>query len=434
MPLRLDMSNLTPRKRLARLECTLEDVEEAIQNGVDISLPWEEFDMIDPQPSGGCVMPSYTPAHMRCWANYNTPLHKALENHHMDAAELIFTKGVSIDTRNIMGRTALYEAVEKRDFELADFLIAHGADVNATTEAASLRNLHHSQDRIQEPGLTALKYAIKLHDVEMIKKLLQAGADSHSASLEDWTAMDQAVFEDRADILLVLLQHTGQVTLSTRPSADDTESGELRDQARNFLGSNKMLPPSSCHAAYSRALEMTGYVDNKTEVPTDLGIDTESSASLDFCKRITRTLWDSLARLAEKPNPREVRRNGYCDTCVRYQQQYKSNSTSGFDHYGSRAALQASAKAGCLLCAILEDALTHKSGRWSGYSGAKPDHLSGDQIYLSTRVSYGLSISVVSGEQSATLEVKKLSGKHSCGVYSRGPLVTHDVLIWLQMT
>lgn len=74
---------------LCRSNCNLDHVKKALEEGLDPNYLWKEFDLVKPHPTGGCVLPSWTPPWEATWSNWNTPLHKSLHNKHYDAAALL---------------------------------------------------------------------------------------------------------------------------------------------------------------------------------------------------------------------------------------------------------------------------------------------------------------------------------------------------------
>ena len=103
---------LSPIQKLARSDCSLKAIQDALEKGVVLDCHWQKLDMIDPEPTGGCVLPRYILSHEQSWANYNTPFHKAVVNHHFDGATFLLAHGISVDVRNALRQTALHEAVE----------------------------------------------------------------------------------------------------------------------------------------------------------------------------------------------------------------------------------------------------------------------------------------------------------------------------------
>jgi ankyrin repeat protein len=93
------------------------------------------------------------------------------------------------------GSTALHAAVRFDHLEIADLLIAAGANVKAVTRY----------------NITPLSLACSNGNVAMIERLLKAGADAGSASEQGQTVLMTAALTGKVDALKALLAHGAQV-------------------------------------------------------------------------------------------------------------------------------------------------------------------------------------------------------------------------------
>lgn len=146
-----------------------------------------------------------------------TILHLAAFKGRKEVVALALDRGARINKRIHPERvTALFYACEANQFEVANLLLERGADptipssfshtplisrINNTLEEGSLgliQNLiRHTPigwlDQRSDVGRTALFYAIKRDRTEIMKMLLDAGADPHVAPDNDgYTCMDVA--------------------------------------------------------------------------------------------------------------------------------------------------------------------------------------------------------------------------------------------------
>ena len=88
-------------------------------------------------------------------------LHRAVRTGDLVEVKRLIGDGTPVDVRDALGSTPLLDAAWTGQTEIADYLIAHGADVNA---------------RHAEAGATPLQYAVLTGRAKMTRLLLTAGA------------------------------------------------------------------------------------------------------------------------------------------------------------------------------------------------------------------------------------------------------------------
>jgi ankyrin repeat protein len=100
---------------------------------------------------------------------------------------------------------ALQDAIKTRDVDLIKFLIEVGADVNAP---ASPRR-----------GRTALQEAIRIHDINLIKFLIEAGADVNAPASQIWgrTALQEAIRIHDINLIKFLIEAGADVNAPASP-------------------------------------------------------------------------------------------------------------------------------------------------------------------------------------------------------------------------
>lgn len=113
--------------------------------------------------------------------NYNGmdeggPLTFAAATGNVQLVNLLLELGASVDTMSPKGgETALHKAVFRNRHDATRALIAHGADVNAATKSGGHTAMFEGGAKLR--GERPLHLAAAYADVEMIRILLEAGAD-----------------------------------------------------------------------------------------------------------------------------------------------------------------------------------------------------------------------------------------------------------------
>jgi ankyrin repeat protein len=106
--------------------------------------------------------------------------------HHPEIARMLIERGADVNAaaRNAFRVAPVHAAAAVRDAVTMQFLIDHGADVNAR----------------QQMGYTALHTAAQHGDEEMVDQLLAAGADCHLAGDDGKTPAELAATEGHANL------------------------------------------------------------------------------------------------------------------------------------------------------------------------------------------------------------------------------------------
>lgn len=129
----------------------------------------------------------------------NTPLLLALERQNWDAVYELVGHGASAKAVSARGSSVLMEALRLDNRKLAFWALEHGADVNAYVADAN--------------RATALMEAAHDDDLELVQRLLDAGADPNVQNQNGRTALDYADEQSVIDLL----------TSVTVPAAEDTD-------------------------------------------------------------------------------------------------------------------------------------------------------------------------------------------------------------------
>jgi uncharacterized protein len=129
-----------------------------------------------------------------------TPLIDAAKSGDRAGALALIAQRVDVNAPEADGTTALHWAVHHHDLDLVERLIRAGAKVNATNDF----------------GATPMSEAAILADVAMIEKLLAAGADVESPNADGQTALMVVARTSRVDAAQALLRRGAKVNAVER--------------------------------------------------------------------------------------------------------------------------------------------------------------------------------------------------------------------------
>ena len=211
-------------------------VQMLLQHGADVNAQSEAFDFTKLKPKAGSVPMNFprggfTPllfaarqgdlesARLLLDAKANpdqgdpdgtTPLIVAIINLHYDLAGSLIERGANVNAADNKGRTALYAAVDMHTFDvttrptpkisdkldsvaITKMLLAHGADPNAKlAKFIPPRGVLDGADRTLGEGATPFLRAAKSGDVELMRLLLEKGADPKLTTKDGTTALAAA--------------------------------------------------------------------------------------------------------------------------------------------------------------------------------------------------------------------------------------------------
>jgi uncharacterized protein len=141
-------------------------------------------------------------------ADGNNPLLIAILNNHDDLAQMLIDTGADVNAVNKDGRSPLFTAVDQHDVDWSDrpfvketdklssldilkSLVEHKAEVNTALTAVSIikKAAQDSADRTLGIGATAFMRAARSGDTEVMKYLLDHGADPKLATKDGVTAL-----------------------------------------------------------------------------------------------------------------------------------------------------------------------------------------------------------------------------------------------------
>ncbi len=127
----------------------------------------------------------------------NKELDWAARQGDVEKVKALIASGADVETRIDHQHTPLMFAVYIGHYEMAEILIEAGADVNAA-HAPDHTVLYHALESalesrqlraeinatVEASGRTALAYAVEMSKVEMVKQLIEAGADLETTDID----------------------------------------------------------------------------------------------------------------------------------------------------------------------------------------------------------------------------------------------------------
>ncbi|XP_043479806.1 putative ankyrin repeat protein RF_0381 [Leptopilina heterotoma] len=126
----------------------------------------------------------------------DTPLHLAISNNHPSVFDILVKKS-NLNATNIYGETPLHLATEGNHIQLVKILLENGANVNEQTRR----------------GSTPLHLALIKKHIELTEILLQNGADVNIQQIQDMTPFHLAISGNHIQLVEKFLQNGANVNL-----------------------------------------------------------------------------------------------------------------------------------------------------------------------------------------------------------------------------
>lgn len=156
----------------------------------------------------------------------------ACRNGHTEVAKFLIEKGAKIDFKDKAGQTALIHAITSKKIDTAKFLIEKGADINlvdsngnnALIYAVEVGNIEFVKYLVSkgadinaesEFGITALCRAACLKSTDIAKFLIERGANIDGAKIKksDHSPLQDAVYLGNMDMVKLLVNNGANVNL-----------------------------------------------------------------------------------------------------------------------------------------------------------------------------------------------------------------------------
>jgi uncharacterized protein len=129
-------------------------------------------------------------------------VHRSVDRGDLGRVQEEVASGVSVEALDHRKKTPLLLAAEQGQYEIAEYLLAQGADVDATT--------------IKDTGeVTPLRYAIDRKDFLMVKLFVENGADVNKANAQGWTPLMTAARVGDREIMAYLIDQGADIRART---------------------------------------------------------------------------------------------------------------------------------------------------------------------------------------------------------------------------
>jgi len=176
-----------------------------------------------------------------------TPLHTATMDYHPEIIELLIAKGAIVNTKNVDGETPLDGAIRRKQTEIADLLRKHGGksgaedSIHVTAGTGNIEEVKQhldvgvDVDSKNKAGMTPLFYAARSGHKEVAELLLAKGADVNakvaSGPNQGKTPLDAANETNHPEVADLLRKHgakTGAELKAVESFHFAIEQGDIR--------------------------------------------------------------------------------------------------------------------------------------------------------------------------------------------------------------
>ncbi|XP_043466890.1 ankyrin repeat domain-containing protein 27-like [Leptopilina heterotoma] len=212
-----------------------------------------------------------------------TPFYIALQQNKVEVAEFLLENGARIDIPRDDGRTTLHVAIKTQNIQIVDRLLKQGDIVNVLDAmsrlkpidvAASLNNIQlvelllkygakmddidefREEQKDDHKRMTALHYAAKRGNLEMVKLLMSNGFDKIDVrNLNDVTPLGVAISKHRLGIVKYLFESGSKINEDI-PLIDLCETDEDTDILKYLLDHGEKLVTDHTKTPLYFALDM----------------------------------------------------------------------------------------------------------------------------------------------------------------------------------
>ncbi|CAN0273174.1 unnamed protein product, partial [Ectocarpus sp. 8 AP-2014] len=156
-----------------------------------------------------------------CSASGSTPLHLAISGGHEAAAGVLMMAGADVNILDTDGTAPLHLAIWRGHVGVAKDLLLSGANPNQKHPGNPLPfydALSRGLDLLRQKGSFPIHVASRRGLDEVVRALVQRGADLDSLDADDYTPLFRAVQQDHVSTMKVLLAEGANVNVRSRDS------------------------------------------------------------------------------------------------------------------------------------------------------------------------------------------------------------------------
>ncbi|MHC4534324.1 MAG: ankyrin repeat domain-containing protein [Planctomycetota bacterium] len=192
-----------------------------------------------------------------------TPLHIALDRGNKDIVELLLTKGADINAADNTVNTSLHNAARNGQRDIIGLLIDKGADINATNKSnqtsldiAVQQNHREIVELLLTNGAKASSIfgAAGVGDLATVKAFLEKGVDANARGISrGWTALHIAAINGHKEVIKLLLENGADVNAGhnlNRTAAEYAIRGNHNDIVELLISKGADVSP--LHLAISK--------------------------------------------------------------------------------------------------------------------------------------------------------------------------------------
>ena len=163
---------------------------------------------------------------------------KATQDGKQEMVRLLLNAGAKVDAKDDKTRTALMYAAMAGNIEIAEFLLAKGANANARNDYPYRFNFHGtSPHKYSDNLMSALMYAAQAGHIRMVELLIAKGAKVNAKTYYDETALMYAAEKGHEDIVRILIKQGADLYAS----ADDKEKKREANAFGQSYGGTALL-------------------------------------------------------------------------------------------------------------------------------------------------------------------------------------------------